>query len=90
MSILDKIPADKLAHLKLGAAAAVALLAVLLVALYLSMPVALGLGCSALGIGYERVQRLRGEGTQSWADAAATAAPGLALAVLLFFAWPGK
>lgn len=90
MRLLDKIPADKRAHLKLGAVAALVLGLVLLIAIYLSMPGALAAGVLTLAIGYERVQRLRGEGTQSWSDAAATAAPGLALAALLFFTWPGK
>lgn len=80
--LLAKIPADKADHLKIGAAAALALGAVVLLGKFIGLSWAIGAGAIALGVGYEWTQKRRGEGTVSWLDAGFSAAPGVALAAL--------
>lgn len=75
-----KIPADKLMHLQGGAAVALALLAVVAIAVYVSKPLAVAAGSVIVAIGIELYQKWRHEGEPSWADAAASALPGLVIA----------
>lgn len=78
-----KIPADKLMHLQGGAVVALAMLAIVLLAVYVSKPLAVAAGSVAVAIGIELYQKWRKEGDPSWPDAAASALPGLALAFAL-------
>lgn len=78
-----RLARDKRLHLALGLAIALVLLGLIVLAAHAGIPVAIAAGAVAAGGGYEGVQRLRGEGTPSWGDAAATAVPGLVLAVVL-------
>jgi hypothetical protein len=75
-----KIPADKLKHLQGGAAIAVALLGVVLLARYVGLWAAVAAGSAAAGVGLELYQRWRKEGQANWPDAIASALPGLVLA----------
>ena len=81
-----RLAPDKLLHLKLGAPLAALLAAVLAVAHYAGPGFAVAAGSVALGVGVELYQRLRGEGTATLADAAASAAVGV-VAGLLFEVW---
>lgn len=80
-----KLAPDKLLHLKLGLAAALALVVVAGVATA-TLSGAVALGSIACGIGYELQQRIRGDGEPSWQDALATAVPGCSLALVMFLA----
>lgn len=73
------IAPDKMQHLVWGAGLAGLLGGVLLAARFTSPGIAIGLGQIALAVGVEWYQKKRNEGQASVADAAFTAAPGLAL-----------
>lgn len=81
------LPPDIIRHLKWGAPLAGVLAAVAAAAVYLGIGWAVALGAVAFGLGIEHYQDRRGEGEPSPADAAASAAPGVALG-LLYEAWP--
>lgn len=78
------IPADKLLHLKYGAALALLLLALSLIAIKLGPHWAIGVGGWVLAWGVERYQAIRREGTASRADMVASALPAT---VLAFVVW---
>jgi hypothetical protein len=81
-----KIPADKIKHLQGGAVVALAMLAVVAIAVYVSRPLAVAAGSLATAIGIELYQRWRQEGEPSWPDAVASALPGLVAAGALWAA----
>ncbi len=84
-----KLAADKILHLQLGAAVALALLVVAVIVMLAGVPLAVLTGSVAASIGYEVVQRIRGDGVPSWTDAAASAVPGALLALVLYLTgWP--
>ena len=76
---------DKRLHLKLGTALAVGMLADLLLAIYVSGPLALAVGAVGMGWSLERYQAIRREGVANYSDMLASALPGLLLAA----AWQG-
>ena len=76
------IPEDKRLHLIFGAVAAAGAFVVLLLGHAFGIGPALAFASTAVGVGYEIVQRVRKSGTPSLADAAFTAAPG-------WLAWAG-
>jgi hypothetical protein len=78
---------DLVRHLKWGVPLAMALAVVAVVAVHVGPGFAVALGAIALGMGLEHYQERRGEGVASVADAAASAAPGVA-AGLIYEAWP--
>jgi hypothetical protein len=69
---------DKIMHLKLGAALAALLALIVLVALYVGPGYAVAFGAVAFGIGVELYQKIHDAGVPSLADAAASAAAGVA------------
>lgn len=75
-----KIPDDMRKHLKGGAAIAVTLLVVALLAVYVGLAAAVAAGSVAFSIGVELYQRWRKEGEPSWPDAITGSLPGLVLA----------
>lgn len=79
------IPPDKLRHVQWGAGLALVVGATVLAA-RASPALAIALASAALAVGVELYQLTRDEGTASWADAAATAAPGWALALVVWLA----
>jgi len=81
-----KIPAEKIKHLQGGAAIALALLAVVLLAKYVGLWAAVMAGSLAAGVGLELYQRWRKEGEANWPDAIASSLPGLVLAGGLYSA----
>lgn len=74
-----KIPDDKIKHLQGGAAIALALLAIVTLGRHVGLWAAVAAGSTAAGIGIELYQRWRHEGEPSWADALASALPGIVL-----------
>lgn len=74
---------DLITHLKWGAPLAASQAAVAYVAVHAGIGWAIALGSIALGIGVELYQRARREGTPAWDDAAASAAPGVVLGLLI-------
>lgn len=85
-NLIDRLPADKVAHLKGGAVVALAMLAFVLIGLHVGLWAGVAAGSLGVGIGLELYQRLRSEGYPSWPDAIASALPGLVLAGGLFAA----
>lgn len=79
-----KLAPDKILHLQFGAAIALALMGLLYFTHSIGIPGSILLGSIAAGIGYEVQQLIRGDGEATWQDAAATAAPGALLALLLY------
>lgn len=78
--------ADKRAHMKYGAAVALCIVFVLMLAIHVSGPMALAAGSVGMGYGVEWYQKVRGEGTAEHADAWASALPGLLMAAVWFVA----
>lgn len=74
---------DKLRHLKWGGGLAAALAVVVALALFVSPGWAIAGGAVLFSIGVEVYQKARNEGTASWADAAASTAPGVALGLAI-------
>ena len=78
---------DKTMHAAVGALVALALAALQWIISLWGMP--LGMLCAAAGIGvaYELVQKIRGEGTPDPQDALATAVGGAIIAIGWAIAW---
>lgn len=76
------MPPNLAAHLKWGAAAAIALLAAVLLGMYAHPSASLLIGGALMAWAVERYQAVRGEGVPSDLDMAATFAPFGALALL--------
>ena len=77
------IPRDKLLHIALGVLAIVCALAALMIHAFFGLGPTLAYTTTAVGVGYEVQQRIRGEGQVEALDAVCTAAPGwLAWAIL--------
>jgi hypothetical protein len=81
-----KLASDKLLHLKLGLAVALALVLVVCLADMVSQSAGVAVGAIACGIGYELQQKIRGDGEPSWQDALASAVPGCSIALVMFLA----
>lgn len=83
MPSMANMEPDKIRHLKWGGGLAVALAAVVALALLAGPGWAIAGGAVLFGIGVEVYQKARSEGAASWADAAASAAPGVALGLVV-------
>lgn len=81
-----KLAPDIIRHLRWGVPLAAVLAGVAAVAILAGPGWAVAAGSAAFGCGIEIYQDRRGEGTPSWADAAASAVPGV-LAGLAYEAW---
>jgi hypothetical protein len=79
------IGADKVVHLKWGSAAAAGVLLLLWVGSLLGWPAAIALSGVAVAYTLERYQAIRREGTASWQDMVATAAPFQAVALAVWW-----
>jgi hypothetical protein len=79
--VIEKVPRDKLMHMGMGVATVVGAAVICIVARY-NFGFAMAIATTLVGIAYEAQQKYRGEGEPSWADAAATSAPG-------FVVWGG-
>jgi hypothetical protein len=75
---------DKVFHLAAGALVALAAWALIALAPQLGTQPAMAIAAAAVGVAYELVQRLRGEGVPDPADALATAAGGGLVALLVW------
>lgn len=78
------LPDDKRKHLIAGALIAAGALALVWLST-IALGLAVAAAGAAVGVAYEAVQRLRGEGTPELADAAATALPGVLLGLTIHF-----
>jgi len=72
-----RIPTDKKMHLELGVPLSILLTTISIIAVFVGIGYAVMFGSIAFGIGVEVYQKIRNEGTFSWADAACSAAFGV-------------
>lgn len=76
-----KLAKDKIQHIALTAVASIAIVGLCLLAAEFGLWAAALVGGAGLAIGYEMLQKYRGEGEPSWQDAAAGTAGAVAVAL---------